>query len=139
MSRLVRTLNWIEFDAAVRLLAGHVPKGTRWIYGVPRGGLPLAVALSHATGVPLSVEPRAAMVCVDDIADTGYTIRQIRVDHPDATFLAWLRRGTCTELVPAAEIVDGDEWLRFPWERWDVATAEAAADPRPAARRLFTG
>lgn len=51
-------LTWADFDRAVAVLAALVNRTpTRRLYGIPRGGLCLAVALSHATGLPLSMEP----------------------------------------------------------------------------------
>ncbi|MEY2749954.1 MAG: hypothetical protein RLZZ168_1970 [Cyanobacteriota bacterium] len=56
----MRRLSWQEFDRAVEQLAAHArqlpePCG---IHGVPRGGLVLAVALSHRLELPLLEQPR---------------------------------------------------------------------------------
>lgn len=52
------------------------------IYGVPRGGLPLAVCLSHDLGVDLALElPKKfdhELIICDEIADTGRTLRPIK-------------------------------------------------------------
>ena len=53
-TRRMRTLSWADFDraldSAVARLASSSLSG---VYGVPRGGLVLAVCLSHRLGIPL--------------------------------------------------------------------------------------
>ena len=44
------------------------------VYGLPRGGLPLAVWISHRAGIPLLLAPCRNALVVDDIADTGATL-----------------------------------------------------------------
>lgn len=115
MQRLVQALSWEDFDTAVAALAKLVDRTRPCIYGVPRGGLPLAVALSHATGIPLSVHPEWRMVCVDDIVDKGFTLAQIQTSYPDAQFLAWIARPERN--VTAAVTLFSDDWILFPWEK----------------------
>ena len=49
-------ITWEDFNYAVRKLAREYKgKGITEVVGISRGGLPLAVALSHELGVPLSI------------------------------------------------------------------------------------
>ena len=74
-TRRMRTLSWADFDraldSAVARLASSSLSG---VYGVPRGGLVLAVCLSHRLGIPLLEKPQAvtwvfaqALHCVQPI------------------------------------------------------------------------
>ena len=67
----MRTLSWADFDraldSAVARLASCSLSG---VYGVPRGGLVLAVCLSHRLGIPLLEQPQAGCLVVDDIYET---------------------------------------------------------------------
>lgn len=122
MQRDLLHLGWKDFDGAVSVLATLVDRTRPCIYGVPRGGLPLAVALSHATGLPLSVHPEWRMVCVDDIVDKGYTLRDMQTQFPDAQYLAWAAR--LGRNVEAAMTLHDDRWVLFPWEKAENAEAD---------------
>jgi hypoxanthine phosphoribosyltransferase len=125
MQRQFLTLTWDHFDEAVAELAGIIDPGqAAGIYGEPRGGLPLAVALSHRTGLPLLLEPCAGMVWVDDIVDHGNTLQASRSRFPACQFLAWISRGQHSG-VRVARVVEGGEWVIFPWECPDKAAGES--------------
>jgi len=50
-----------------------------WIYPIPRGGLSAALYLSHLLNIPIRYEwitGRCEILIVDDVADTGRTIRE---------------------------------------------------------------
>lgn len=44
------------------------------VYGVPRGGLILAVLISHKLNIPLLMAPAKDCIIVDDICDSGETL-----------------------------------------------------------------
>lgn len=113
----VLRLTWAEFDRAVivlsRVIRGNPePNAPATIYGVPRGGLPLAVALSHMTGLPLVTAPRPDSWIIDDIADTGATLMAYQNRKA-----VWVRRSRCLVSVPAAYQLNDDRWVLFPWEQ----------------------
>ena len=67
----MRALSWVEFDQAVQSLVEQLSSTTfAGIYGGPRGGLCLAVALSHALQRPLLAEPQPDALIVDDVYET---------------------------------------------------------------------
>ena len=82
-------ISWKEYD-------DYINKITMWykkhrnedslnigaIYGLPRGGLPIAVSLSHTLNLPLmmnyndkKIVTNKKILVVDDIADTGSTLK----------------------------------------------------------------
>ena len=92
------------------------------IHGVPRGGMVLAVALSHRLELPLLEQPCAGCLVVDDVYETGQTLapyRQLEGCH----VLVWISKAEPLWW-HAAEVTSAQEWLLFPWE----SAAAAAAD-----------
>ena len=65
---------WNKFDIGVEKISNQC-KFLKFsgIYGIPRGGLCLAVALSHKLKVNLISEPLENALIVDDIYETGNT------------------------------------------------------------------
>ncbi len=127
-------LNWARFDSAVAFLTTRlVGRHVDGLYAVPRGGLPLAVALSHHLRVPLvnvgeneRLPPNVWIV--DDILDHGVTIERIRKQHGDAPAAVWLRRDRSAHVrdVEAVMQISDKEWVLFPWEDPVAAQREKA-------------
>jgi hypoxanthine phosphoribosyltransferase len=107
-------LSWPEFDEAVAFLARQCASlEIPGVCGVPRGGLPLAVALSHGLRRPLLTEPRPGCLIVDDVFETGATLTSIVT--PDCHFAVWVTKNP-QDWVLHARHVDKDTWVVFPWE-----------------------
>lgn len=78
----------------------------RYVYGVPRGGIPVAIFISQRTGLVLlesleGCDPVHVLV-VDDIVDSGET----RKRYMDYSFMSVFDKQK-----------EGNEWVEFPWER----------------------
>ncbi len=111
---------WKQFEKDIGKITKKIKKeGWKFenIYGPPRGGLILAVCLSHRLKIPLILNPENIenhTLLVDDIADTGKTL------YP----YAFLERVIITLFYHRQSIVVPDIWLRekkdkyihFPWE-----------------------
>lgn len=124
MPRDILTLNWNDFDNAMDWLVERV-RGCGCVYGEPRGGLVLAVALSHRLGIPLvGKEPQEGMLWIDDIVDSGKTLVQAELKLPaGTTYAAWVERGHHNVIAPIH--IQDDRWILFPWEQTDNAQQDA--------------
>ena len=70
-----RNYTWEEFDKDCDKIAKRLKK-TKFhaIYGVPRGGLMVAVKLSHLLDIPITLDIYNANLVVDEICDSGKTL-----------------------------------------------------------------
>ena len=98
-----------------------------FVSGIPRGGLIPAVMMSHAFGIKyisyssaklLPKELRDKTLVVDDIADTGHTLKEA-VELSFITATLCMRVGSKTAPRFYGEFVNDDSWLVFPWEQLD--------------------
>ncbi len=116
-------LTWSDFDEAVSDIAEQLSDKDNLVgvYGVPRGGLILAVALSHRLRLPLLELPQLNALWVDDIVDTGRTIFNSPRQVLHATWINNLdsNKKFGQEIICSQSNVEG--WVVFPWERLDKA------------------
>lgn len=98
-----------------------------FVAGIPRGGLIPAVMLSYAFGIKyisyssaklLPKDIRQKVLVVDDIADTGHTLKEA-VELGFITSTLSIRSGTKTLPMYYGEHILDDRWLVFPWEKLD--------------------
>ena len=106
---------WSEFDKSVEHIAD---KCKYWdlsgIYGVPRGGLCLAVALSHKLDIQLIDKPSKNSLIVDDIFETGITLSNYRdIEGVNFFVLVSKKRPIWWNTVTLSY---KKEWIVFPWE-----------------------
>ena len=113
-------LTWDLFDEAVEQIARSV-HGVTAVHGIPRGGLPLAVALSHRLGVPMSVPGEGGVLVLDDIRDSGETLKP----YDARGDLVWTWVGRLDGRGNA--VIRSDAWIIFPWEVPDNAHQELSA------------
>ena len=112
---MISYFTWSDFDKSVE----HIAKKCKFlkfsgIYGVPRGGLCLAVALSHKLKIDLISEPKKNSLIVDDVYETGITLNTLK-DIQGATFFVLLSKIEPTWW-NSVHISDKREWIVFPWE-----------------------
>lgn len=111
---------WEEFDADCGKIAQWA-KGKQFknVYGIPRGGLVIAVKISHLLGIPviLSVkEIGTATLVVDDIVDEGDTLSQFLDSLHFGVTTASLYIGPNPEIKPDVFLHKKMGWVIFPWE-----------------------
>ncbi len=119
----MRLLSWEDFDQAVWHIASSCDEGSlSGIYGIPRGGLCLAVALSHRLQLPLLPLAQPGCLLVDDVYETGLTLEVYR-DLPNTRAVVWISKAN-PNWWHAVEVVDSSEWIVFPWESVTAASAD---------------
>ena len=111
----MRFLSWDEFNVCIKTISQACrDENYLGVYGVPRGGLCLAVALSHSLGIPLLLEPRPRSLVVDDVYETGMTLSNYR-ELPGSRCFVWLSKSK-PDWWHAFEVTNSKEWIIFPWE-----------------------
>jgi len=111
----MRHLTWDEFDQAVYQLASlFKDRVLTGVYGFPRGGLCLAVALSHRLQLPLLHEIEPDCLMVDDIYETGRTLAPAS-QYEGVECAVWISKVKPTWF-RAVEVIDSPHWIIFPWE-----------------------
>jgi hypoxanthine phosphoribosyltransferase len=109
----MRILTWTDFDYAVEQIATAFPDAPA-VYGFPRGGLCLSVALSHRLGIPHLLDPQPSCLVVDDIYETGKTLATLQ-HLPGACHAVWMSKAPPTWFY-AVEVSRDPTWVLFPWE-----------------------
>ncbi len=120
----MRTLSWQAFDRAVEQIARDA-SGVQGVYGIPRGGLVLAVALSHRLGLPLLAEAEPGCLVVDDVYETGLTLAPYR-QLQNSRVVVWISKAE-PQWWHAVEVTRSSEWLVFPWESTAAAVDDEAS------------
>ena len=112
---MIRHFSWREFDKIVEEIADKCRfKDFSGIYGVPRGGLCLAVALSHKLKIKLIPEPTKNSLIVDDVYETGITLNTFK-DIEGAMFFVLFSKIKPTWW-NTVFITKKSQWIVFPWE-----------------------
>ena len=106
---------WDEFDKSVEHIADRCKfLEFSGIYGVPRGGLCLAVALSHKLKINLISEPIENSLIVDDVYETGITLDTYK-NIEGANFFVLFSKTNPTWW-NSVHLTEKSEWIVFPWE-----------------------
>lgn len=102
----------------------NVLNNVEFIYSYMRGGLPIAVHLSHNLDKPVYTNEKAidfttistgSVLIVDDIADTGVTLDGKQFLFPIATLFYKPR----SIVKPTFYVEETSDWIVFPWETID--------------------
>ena len=112
---MINYFTWDEFDKSVE----HIANKCKFlefsgIYGIPRGGLCLAVALSHKLKINLISEPIKNSLIVDDIYETGITLKAFK--HIEGAMFFVLFSKVSPTWWNSVHISEKNEWIVFPWE-----------------------
>ena len=116
----MKKLNWSEFDECIYSITKKFKnKKFEGVYGFPRGGLCIAVALSHSLELPLLDNPKNNSLIVDDIYDTGHTLEKIKYLNDSETHV-WISKKKPTWW-NSYKYIEDNEWIIFPWESMNTA------------------
>ena len=112
---MISYFTWDEFDKSVEYIANQCKfLEFSGIYGIPRGGLCLAVALSHKLRVNLITEPSKNSLIVDDVYETGITLNTLK-NIEGAKFFVLFSKNKPTWW-NSVHITEKSDWIVFPWE-----------------------
>jgi xanthine phosphoribosyltransferase len=107
------------------------------VYGVPRGGVMLAVIISHRLSIPYITNLDVGrggddLLIVDDIADTGHTIKRLKSVYDTATY-ATLDYNPSSVVEPDFWIntKKNNDWIVYPWEERDSKEIQDYLAGRP--------
>ena len=113
-----RYYTWGEFDKSVNYIANKCKfLYLSGIYGVPRGGLCLAVALSHKLNIKLIEKPLNYSLIVDDVYETGTTLRKYKNIEGASFFVLVSKKEPSWWNTVDTSLKK--EWIVFPWENKD--------------------
>tara|TARA_R110002012_G_scaffold175548_1_gene340406 strand:- start:123 stop:533 length:411 start_codon:yes stop_codon:yes gene_type:complete len=116
--------NWEDIEGRVSDLCQKLKhESFEAVYGVPRGGLIVAVLVSHKLGIPLITDLKnmygKKFLLVDDIVDTGVTLeryKKLKVCN-NAVFVS-LDYHKQSSVAPDYWISEkSDKWIVYPWEQ----------------------
>ena len=112
---MTKYFSWEEFDRSVDYIANECKLlEFSGIYGIPRGGLCLAVALSHKLNIKLLSKPIKNSLIVDDVYETGLTLNSF-CDIEGAIFFVLFSKKNPTWW-NTVNLSNKGEWIVFPWE-----------------------
>lgn len=91
------------------------------VYGIPRGGLVIAVMISHRMNIPLLFSPIENCLIVDDICDSGESLlhyyRNSSAEGKPHYTIATMFYKENDLVVPNYYLyTKKDKWIVFPWE-----------------------
>jgi GTP cyclohydrolase I len=90
------------------------------IWGVPRGGIPVAMAIAPMVDGLLVDNPTSADLFIDDILDSGATMVRYSDQFPDVPFMALIKK--------IADPRWTNKWVVLPWEVTDKGIDLSADD-----------
>ena len=112
---MLRNFTWSEFDKSVEYISNKCKYFEfSGVYGIPRGGLCLAVALSHKLKVNLLSEPTKNALIVDDVYESGFSLNPLK-DIDSAMFFVLFSKIEPTWW-NTVNLSTNNEWIVFPWE-----------------------
>lgn len=120
---MIRLITWSEVDEAIAKMPKPICDG---FYPIPRGGLCIALMLSHRFGKPILDRPTHLSILVDDIADSGKTLQKIRLRHPYPAYVLAKRYNCREKAITFGILIENDDWLVFPWENKEKAEEDYA-------------
>lgn len=116
------SISWHRAELSVSMIGKENPKifnNIVNVYGIPRGGCPLAVMFSMKYNLPIiedeSIISERTLV-VDDIADSGKTINKFE-NNFKFVLVKKSHSELINKLIGSPIEVDGDTWVEFPWEK----------------------
>ena len=133
-------LSWKWVDQQLNTIGDRLEGvEVEFVSGIPRGGLIPAVMMSHAFSFKyisyssaklLPLDLRQKTLVIDDIADTGHTLKEALELNFMTSTLA-MRVGSVVTPRLYGELIVDQRWLVFPWETLDsIPVQDYLVDPK---------
>lgn len=117
-------LSWEDVYGLLDKIYAQIEEPVDYVTGIPRGGTILAILYSHRFGTKykeLTSKHPPRLLVIDDIADSGKTLFELRETMSDCKF-ATLHYKLSSIVKPdyfAEELQDTSGWIVYPWEKKD--------------------
>ena len=118
---------WEDVEVGVQKIISKLPE-VDYVVGIPRGGLILAVMISHRLGIKhMTIDHlekleedgfdliKKRILIVDDISDSGQTLKRYKKDGYTTATLD-VRNSTITVPDHYVNWLDNTNWIVYPWE-----------------------
>jgi len=120
-------VSWDLIDECVTEIAFHLKdtgKDFNGVYGIPRGGVILAIMLSHKLDIRYidNIDyVDEAVIIIDDIVDTGKTLKKYKSHYnKKKCYYVTIHEHKQSIIKPEYSVIDkGDKWIVYPWETED--------------------
>ena len=130
---------WEDVEVGVQKIISKSPE-VDYVVGIPRGGLILAVMISHRLGIKhMTIDHlekleedgfdmiKKRILIVDDISDSGQTLKRFKkAGYTTATLD--VRNTTITVPDIFHVWLESTDWVVYPWERKDSKTIQDYLD-----------
>ena len=132
-------VEWEDLERDIDKIVSQV-KEVDYVVGIPRGGLIIAVMVSHRLGIKhmtvdhlekleefnLDIDKKRILI-VDDISDSGQTLKRYKKEGYTTATLD-VRNSTITVPDHYVNWLDNTNWIVYPWERKDSNTIQDYLD-----------
>jgi len=145
LEKVIVTYN--QFNDQVKKLAEYLKEiDFAAIYGLPRGGLPIAVHLSHLLEKPIVMSldqfilefgRHDTLLIVDDIVDTGVTYQKLIKDLKSKAiyyhhyFASLYFKPKRSVIRPDYYVAETDDWVVLPWEQQEELPSQYHQEKYP--------
>ena len=135
-------VTWEQIEQDVDKIVSDLLKHSDidYVVGIPRGGLIIAVMISHRLGVKhmtidhlekleefnLDIDKKRILI-VDDISDSGQTLKRYKKEGYTTATLD-VRNSTVTVPDFYSNWIENADWIVYPWERKDSKTIQDYLD-----------
>ena len=111
-------IDWRSLHDDIKFLAKKLPPNSK-LWGIPRNGLIIAGLLAHCEDFKIIMlpEPPSGAIIIDDIHDTGQTIRPYTKRGFVVATLYWRQKKESCAPNIWAKTITNNFWLIFPWEK----------------------
>lgn len=128
-------VEWEDLERDIDKIVSQV-KEVDYVVGIPRGGLIIAVMISHRLGIKhmtvdhlekleefnLDIDKKRILI-VDDISDSGQTLKRYKKEGYTTATLD-VRNSTVTVPDFYSNWIENADWIVYPWERKDSKTIQ---------------